>query len=69
MLDTLADLAAALGLPLSELVGDPKVTRGIGRKRLQLEADLIAHIRTMDDVMLAIAVDQVAILSRTSAKP
>ncbi|HCJ28271.1 MAG TPA: hypothetical protein DHV63_02995 [Pseudomonas sp.] len=67
-LETLADLAAALGLPLSELVDEPTKRHGAGRRRLQLEASLIEHIRGMDDAMLAIAVEQVAILSRTSAK-
>lgn len=69
MLDTLADLAAALGLPLSELVTDRKPTNGTSRRRLQLEASLTEHIRDMDDTMLAIAVDQVGVLSRTSTKP
>ena len=68
MLDTLADLAAALGLPLSDLVVDPRPSPMPGRKRLALEATLTEHICTMDDRLLAIAVEQVGILSRTSAK-
>ena len=68
MLDTLADLAAALGLPLSDLVADTRSGPSPGRKRLALEATLLEHVRVMDDGLLAIAVEQVGILSRTSAK-
>lgn len=67
MLDTLADLANALGVPLAELVASADRSPARTSRRLRLEAKLAEHIRGMDDGLLATAVDQVGILARTTA--
>lgn len=68
MLDTLSDLATALGIGLSDLVPGNSHVTARGRKRLQLEAILSEHVRTMDDDLLAVAVEQIAVLSRSSRR-
>lgn len=65
MIDTLAVLADVLGVPLPELFGDAGAPIQSAR-RLKLEARLRELLREMDDEILAIAIDQMAILARAA---
>lgn len=67
MLDTLADLGAALGVPLTELVENTGRVSSRSSRRLRLEARLAEHVRGMDDDLLTTAVDQVGVLARVAS--
>ena len=63
MIDTLAVLAEALAVPLSELFDDVGAPAQSAR-RLTLEANLREMVRSLDDETLSTAIEQVAVLAK-----
>jgi len=63
-IDTIIDLAQALGLPIAELFEDYGEIIPTTGERGRLEARLRELARTLSDIDLSIAVEQIAVLAR-----
>ena len=63
-LDTLADLAGVLRVPMIELLATSEEKRSVSRQRAQLEAKLREIGRALSDRDLAVAVAQADVLLR-----